>query len=392
MSASRALAAIVIPLYLARLGYSGLRLGELFLTGALVALVISSSVGLASDRIGRKPFLIFVPFLVTIAGGLFATVTSNWILFAGAAIGGVGRGAGAGAGQVGPYQPAESAYVTDNIISKWRNDAFGRLSFASSFGALLGGLLAILLSPGHISHGQALSDYRPCFITIGVLGTIAGIVAILLSEDKTILQRSRATRSHRIFPRKSLPVLLRLWATNTVNGLAVGMFGPFVTYWLYRRYGVGPGTIGILYSITNVITLGSAVVAAPLARRFHTVKTVTAVRLIQSLLLIPLALSPFFWLAGLIYVVRMFAQRIGMPLRQSYVLAVADPDERSSVAALSNLPAQAAMAGSPVLAGYLFDNISLELPLELGGLLQFINAIMYYFFFKDLRPDEEQEL
>jgi MFS family permease len=185
-------------------------------------------------------------------------------------------------------------------------------------------------------------------------------------------------------------VLIRLWLTNTVNGFAVGMFGPFVTYWLYRRYGVGAGTIGLLYTITNIVTLGSALVAAPLARRFRTVRTVTAVRVVQALLLVPIALSPFFWLAGLLYVIRMFAQRIGMPLRQSYVLALADPEERSSVAALANLPSQAAMAGSPVLAGYLFDEVSLALPLEIGGLLQLVNAGLYYLFFHGILPEEER--
>ena len=187
-----------------------------------------------------------------------------------------------------------------------------------------------------------------------------------------------------------MPLLVRLWLTNSVNGFAIGMFGPFVTYWLYRRYGVGPGSIGALYAITNVVTLGSAVVAAPLARRFKTVRTVTAVRLVQAVLLVPIALSPVFWLAGLLFVVRMFAQRIGMPLRQSYVLALAHPEERSSVAALANLPAQAAMAGSPVLAGYLFDSVSLALPFELGGALQLVNAVMYYAFFRKVAPEEER--
>lgn len=434
MSAARALAAIVVPLYLATRGYSGLRLGEVFLAAAVVSVLISTSVGLAADRVGRKPFLVVTPFLVTLAGGVFALVTSSPVLFAAAAIGGVGRGAGAGAGAVGPYQPAESAFVTDKVPARWRNDAFGRLSFFSSLGALVGGLLAVLLSPGtRLVHG-ALSSYRPAFVAIGVLGGLAGLGAIWLAEPDRAMRGSvtgagdeigrgigadadielvgdaevgdadeepaasvrRLTtggetgqQRKRIFPRRSLPVLIRLWLTNTVNGFAIGMFGPFVTYWLYRRYGVGAGTIGVLYSITNVVTLGSAVVAAPLARRFKTVRTVTAVRLVQAVLLVPIALSPFFWLAGLLYVVRMFAQRIGMPLRQSYVLALADPEERSSVAALANLPSQAAMAGSPVLAGYLFDDVGLALPFELGGILQLVNAIMYYGFFRNIRPEEE---
>ena len=402
MSASRALAAIVVPLYLAHVGYSGLRLGELFFSAALVSLVISTLTGFASDRIGRKPFLVAVPLLVTLAGGLFAVTTRNWILFAAASIGSIGRGAGAGAGQVGPYQPAESAYVTDSVEPRWRNDIFSRLSFASTFGALLGGLLAVALSPSHVTRLTAFSGYRSSFIAVAISATLSFVLALFIVESRpnkhgkqvegTMHSKANETpeKRSRFFPRKSKSVLLKLWVTNSVNGMAVGMFGPFVTYWLYKRFGADTATIGILYAVTNVTSLGSAVVASPLARRFKSVRTVSVVRLVQALLLVPLALAPTLWVAGTIYVVRMFAQRIGMPLRQSFVLALADPDERSRVAALSNLPAQGAVAASPLLAGYLFDEVSLSLPFVLGGILQFINSVMYYWFFKDVQPVDEQ--
>lgn len=180
-----------------------------------------------------------------------------------------------------------------------------------------------------------------------------------------------------------------------MNGFAIGMFGPFVTYWLYRRFGAGVGTVGVLFALTNALTLGASLIAPALARRFRSVRTVTVVRVIQSVLLIPIALAPTFWVAGVLYIVRMFAQRIGLPLRQSYVLAMADPDERSSVAALSNVTSQGAMvspamAVSPILAGYLFDDVSLSLPFEIGGVLQLVNAVMYFAFFHNAAPEEER--
>ncbi len=48
---------------------------------------------------------------------------------------------------------------------------------------------------------------------------------------------------------------------------------------------------------------------------------------------------------------------------------------------MSNLPAQATMAGSQALAGYLFDEVSLAAPFELSALFQCANAALYALLF-----------
>ncbi|HVA41910.1 MAG TPA: hypothetical protein VNF50_00340, partial [Acidimicrobiales bacterium] len=179
-------------------------------------------------------------------------------------------------------------------------------------------------------------------------------------------------------------VLWRFWITNSLNGLAIGMFGPFVSYWFHRRYGASPAQIGLLFAVINVATLASALSAAAIARRMGTLRAIVAVRLIQGALLVPMALSPWFWTAGAVYLVRMVVQRVGLPLRQSFTQSVADPAERASLAALSSLPAQGTQAGSQVLAGYLFAEVALAVPLLLAGILQMINALAYAGLFRGI--------
>lgn len=424
MSAARALAGVVVPVYLALQGFSGFALGVLFFGVALFTAVLSSSIGLASDRVGRRAFLVTVPLLAAVSGAVYAVTTWSPALVAMAIAGSFGRGAGAGAGAVGPYQPVESALVTDSTPANRRNDAFGRLAFGSSGGALVGSLFALLADGHHARGGATLAAFRPAFVAAAVLAAAAGMIALALveppragdaggpvtpdwpaevagpgvdggagsaggggtAEAAAAPPRRRGLR----FPHRSRPLLVRLWATNGVNGLAIGMIGPFVTYWLYRRYGVSVGEIGVLYSVINLATMPSTLSAAGLARRFGLVRTVTAVRIAQAVLLVPMVLAPTFELAGAVYLVRMVVQRIGLPLRQSYVLAMADPAERASVAALANLPSQAAMAASPVLSGYLFDSVSLELPFELGAALQLVNAVLFWVFFRGSAPEEER--
>ncbi len=388
MSATRALAGVLVPIYLAEQGFTGLDLGALFLVVALASAAISAAVGVLSDRIGRRVFLIVLPLVAAAAAVAYAITRDVAVLFATAAVGSFGRGAGAGAGAVGPYQPAESALAMEVTPARRRNAAFGRLAFGSSIGACAGGLLALLARGSHLRGGTALTADRPAFLVMAVLAAAAGLVALALHEPRRPARPRGGPRRPR-FPRRSAWLLYRLWATNGVNGLAIGMFGPFITYWLYRRYGAGPAEVGLLYSVINLATAASTLSAAPLARRFGLVRTVTAVRSLQAVLLVPMVLAPSFLAAGGVYLVRMVVQRIGLPLRQSYVLAMADPDERASVAALSNLPSQAAMAASPVLSGYLLDSVSLELPFEIAGALQLANAWMFWGFFRRTPPEDE---
>jgi len=384
MSSARATASVVTALYLTAEGFSAFELGVLFLCVTLVSAAMATAIGMLSDRVGRKPFLVTVPLLTSIAAVAFSVSSVPAALFAFAALGSFGRGQGAGANNVGPYQPAESAFVTEGVPSGARAAAFGRLAFVSSLGAIAGGLLAGLASARPHSTGEAaMAAYRPAFVAIAVLAALAGLVALGLREHREHREhrepgyarhgRSRWPR----WPRRSWPALWRFWITNATNGIAIGMIGPFMSYWLFRRYGASPAGIGLLFAVVNVGSLASTLAAAGIARRFGTVRVITAVRGLTGLLLVPMALAPTFWLAGGIYFVRMLVQRVGLPLRQSFTQDMADPGERASVAALSNVPAQGTMAGSQVLAGYLFDEISLAAPFELAAVAQCANAVLY---------------
>jgi len=459
MSGQRALVGVVVPIYLARRGFSATALGALFAVVALSAAVMSGLIGFAADRAGRKPFVVGVPLLSAGAGLAFAFTDRSAALFVAAALGTFGRGSGAGTAQVGPYQPAEQALLAGLVPDRLRNALFGLIASASAAGGLLGTLLAItpLSAATTGAHRVDAATYRPAFLAAATLALLASACALPVREigggagalaeqhadeedaltvglapagrerheakkadsvgadgagaDHDLADGDRgdhrsesmATRASRRRPpagsrrlsagSRRLPgssrrlsagsrrLILQLWATNGVNGVAVGLFGPFITYWLYRRFGAGPATVGALYTAGNLITIATNQLAAPLAARHGTVRTVVAVRAAQAALLPVLAVMPTLAAAGAIYTLRLIVQRIGMSLRQSFVMSAAPAPERARVAALSQLPVQGISALSPTLSGYLFEEVSLAFPFELAGVLQLINAALFHHFF-----------
>jgi MFS family permease len=396
MSAQRALVGVVVPIYLARRGFSATELGALFAAVGLAAAAMSALIGAIADRTGRKPFIVAMPLLSGAAGIVFAFLGDPVALFLAAAAGSFGRGSGAGGGQIGPYQPAEQALLSGLVDGPGRNRLFGFIASASAAGSLVGSLLAVTpLTATGTRHVVDAASYRPAFLAAAALAVLAALCAVPVAErrepavEREVGGARRGRRTSPLSP-ASRRLIRQLWAANGVNGLAVGLFAPFITYWFYRRFHAGPSEIGALFAIGNVITILTNQLAAPLAGRHGTVRTVVVVRIIQSVLLAALALAPGIVIAGAIYTLRLIAQRIGLALRQSFVMGSAPPQERARVAAFSQLPTQGISAISPTLSGYLFDEVSLAAPFELAGLLQLLNALLFHHFFAAADERERQ--
>ncbi len=388
MSASRALAGVLVPVYFVLLGFRATSLGALFMGIAFAAVALSFSVGVLSDASGPKPFLIMFPLMVTLASVVFAFTTNKLALIVVAMVASYGRGAGAGVGQIGPYQPAESSLVVSAVSAKERNNAFSRVTMFSTFGALVGSLLALASRSNPGSRSFVMDEFRFSMLIIGTLSLFAALVVFPITNHKREVQSQSLLGSP--LPQSAKALVLRLWATNTLNGLSVGLYGPFITYWFYIRYGVSTATIGVLYSGVNIAALSSGLIAPKLAKRYGLIRATVLLRVAQALMLIPWAISPTFVLAGVFYTARMIFQRASFPLRQSYAIGLAPEGSKARVSSISNIPSQVAMAVSPVAAGVIYDSVSLELPFFLGAVLQLASSYLYYIFFKDRPPVEEQ--
>jgi hypothetical protein len=79
-----------------------------------------------------------------------------------------------------------------------------------------------------------------------------------------------------------------------------------------------------------------------------------------------------------------------VPTRQSYVLAVVEPAERTFASGITNLVRLGAWAVAPWFAGSLMQNDRLYLPLVIGAAMKIAYDLMLWKAFRSLRPPEEQ--
>lgn len=391
MSGERALVSVVVPIYLARMGYSATKLAAMFALVALVSAVLSLLVGTYSDRIGRRPFVIALPLAAAVAAMVFMLTDRTVLLFAFAALGSFGRGSGAGSGAVGPYQPAEQALMAGLVSDRERPRLFGLVASASAAGGLLGAALAAspVGAPAQGAGVTSTATYRLAFLVAALLAVAAALVVVPVREhvpQRVQLPEELTVRTGRRLSQVGRSLVRRLWVTNVTNGIAVGLFGPFVSYWFFRRFGAGTTEVGLVYVVVNIVTIGTNLFTHRVAQRLGTVPAVVVLRTLQAVLLVPLALSPTVAVAAGVYTLRTGVQRIGMAIRQSFVMTTAPADERARVAALSRLPSQGIAAGAPLFAGYLFDEVSLAAPFEIGAFFQLVNALSFGWLFRRTSP------
>ena len=79
-----------------------------------------------------------------------------------------------------------------------------------------------------------------------------------------------------------------------------------------------------------------------------------------------------------------------VPTRQSYTLAVVDPDERSAAAGITTIVRTAASAAAPVLTGLLLHSALLRVPFVLAGGLKIMYDLALFRRFRAVAPPEEQ--
>jgi MFS family permease len=107
-------------------------------------------------------------------------------------------------------------------------------------------------------------------------------------------------------------------------------------------------------------------------------------------LLVTVAFAPNFAVAAALFLLREGLVEMDVPTRQSYVLAVVEPDERTFASGVTNLVRLAAWAVAPALAGALMSGDSMYLPLVIGAGMKISYDLVLWRAFRALRPPEER--
>jgi predicted MFS family arabinose efflux permease len=110
----------------------------------------------------------------------------------------------------------------------------------------------------------------------------------------------------------------------------------------------------------------------------------------SNILLILVPFMPNLPLAIAVLLMRFSISQMDVPTRQSYTMAVVDPDERSAAAGITGIARTTGSSLSPIIAGPLLANTALmSTPFILSGGLKIIYDVLLYRSFRAIKPPEE---
>jgi MFS family permease len=380
---------VVLALYLEEVGFSTTQIG------LLLSLTLAGDAGISlwlttsADRFGRRRILILGAALMLLAGVVFI-VTRNPVLLMAAAIVGVISPSG---NEIGPFLSLEQAGLTQLLPNTQRTRAFAWYNLAGSFatasGALAGGWLAQNLQsdgmPAYESYRLVLAGYASAAVLLIVLFSV-----VSSGIEVTAGQR---TPSAGLFLglHRSRGVVLRLSALFGMDAFAGGLIvQSMLAYWFHLRFGVDVGLIGSIFFGANILAGFSALLAVRLAERIGLINTMVFTHIPSSILLMLVPLMPGLAPAIAVLLLRFSISQMDVPTRQSYTMAVVNPDERSAAAGVTGIARSVGAAVSPSLTGVLMTVPWLmSAPFFIAGGLKIIYDVLLFRAFSRLKPPEE---
>ena len=388
---------VVLVFYLISVGLTEPQTGLLLTLTLLGDTVVSLVIATRADRVGRRRMLFVGAILMAAAGLVFASTRNFWLLLLAATVGVVSP-----SGQeVGPFLPIEQAALTRMVSDRTRTNVFAWYTLtgalATALGALAGGLLTAAFQSGAT---PLVSGYRSVVILYAALGVVlAGVFSLLSSDTEPAVSSSEKAERPGIFANltgveRSHQVVVKLSALFALDAFGGGFVAQtFAAYWFHLRFGVEPATLGPIFFWANILAGLSALLASRMASRFGLIRTMVWTHLPSNVLLILLPLMPTLSLAVAVLLARFSISQMDVPARQSYVMAVVAPEERSAAAGITGVARTLGAAVSPLFVGLMFANPSMiSFPFFIAGTLKIAYDLLLYKQFVAIQPPEEARL
>jgi MFS family permease len=383
--------AVVLVLYLAAIGLDAGPIGLILTLTLLGDTLISLWLTTHADRLGRRLVLIVGSLLMVAAAIVFASTDVFVILVIAGAIGVISPTGN----EVGPFLAVEQAALSQSIPDVRRTPTFAWYNLAGYVATALGALTAGLLSQMLISAGFAAVDaYRAIVIGYALIGVLMAILFRMVGPEVEAPpdQRTTVGIGRRLgLGERSRAIILRLSALFALDAFGGGFIPQsLMAYWFHVRFGVEPAALGAIFFAANLLAAVSSLSASRIASRIGLVNTMVFTHLPSNVLLILVPLMPTLPLAVVVLLLRFSLSQMDVPTRQSYVIAVVEPGERSAAAGVTGIARTTGAAISPALSAPLVANSGLAgLPFIIaGGLKITYDLLLYRAYTSGRAPDE----
>jgi MFS family permease len=406
---------VTLAIHLAALGLTAAAVGVLIGAGLAGAATATLAQSVCADRIGRRRTLIALAILTSLGFVAIAlTRTSSLMTLAPIAffgmLNGMGRDRGAAAALDQAILPGTTSEGRRTWMLAWYNVS---LDAGHALGALGGAVPGVL---SHLLGMSALDAHRVTFLVCAVAIAASIVCYALLTDSVELKHRTEVLCHTRPGPaetpveqnfssvhhaqphepaqphaQRAHALITRLTLLFGLDSLGGGFLNTsLVAYWFFERFAMSEGRVALLFFAARVLNAASHVAAAWLAKRIGLVNTMVATHLPSSLFVMLVPVAPSAAVASALFLVREALVEMDVPTRQSYLMAIVRPEERTLASGVTSVTRNLGWAAGPSLAGVLMQHVAMSAPLYVGSALKIAYDLILYRSFRNIRPPEEQ--
>jgi MFS family permease len=375
---------VLLGIYLAQLEMTPAMIGVIIGSGLAGAATATLWVTFWADLIGHRKSLLLITGLSTVGAAILALSSQAIVLGLAAFIGMVnGMGRDRGAALV-----LEQATLPATVPDRERTSAFAKYNVLQDVAHALGALFAVV--PSLIQRFAQIEPEEAYRATIGIYAVMCAASALAYLYLSPAIE-APSVRKKREVSEDTKRTLWKISALFGIDSIAGGFLTTaLLSFFFYERFEVSAATIGILFFIARILNALSHLGAAWLARRIGLVRTMVFTHIPSSVLLMTVPFMPTFPIAAGLFLLRESLVEMDVPTRQSYVMAVVKPDERTFASGITHLVRLGGWAIAPAAAGLLMWQQSLAAPLFVGATMKIVYDLALWRAFRSVVPPEER--
>ena len=386
-SFARSSIAILLALYLDKLGFSLVQIGAFLSAGIAGSAFLAFLVSMISERVGRRRLLIMFTLMSVAAGLALVFITDFLPLMFFVFLGSItGRG-----GVGGANLPLEQASLADTIPYEKRTDLFALYRIVAVVGTALGALAAGLPTVFQDAFGLSEIDaYKAMFFGFAfflIVGTL--LYSLLSSTVEVDDSKQRWINPLRLPSRRLIFTLTGLFSLDSFGGAL--FMESLAAYWFYTRFGMELESLALVFFFSHLLAAFSLWVAAKLSNRIGLINTMVFTHIPSSLFLIGAAFAPVAWIAVVFWQLRSFLGRMDQPTRDSYTMSVVTSKERVAMAGINSVGRSASGTIAPSIATVLWQVFSATVPLISAAVIKITYDLSLYFMFHSVKPTQKAQ-
>jgi len=370
---------ILIPLLPAfatkELGISDVGIGAIVAVYSLMQFLFNPTLGKLSDKIGRRPVILFTQVLTVFSYLLFSFSTTFLLLFVSRILGGLG-GSNIGVAQ---------AYIADITSKEDRAKGMGIIGAAFGLGFVFGPLIGAFLS----EYGYAAAGYGSAVFTAS-----AFIYTIFYLPESL---KEKSTAQNYRFKIFDLPFIKQVLAHPSVGVLIAlysiiifsiaNIYGTFAILG-YKVYHFTDKQNGMLFGISGVISAGiQAGLMKRISAKFSDKSIVIAASFVMMIGLVMFPYGINFLGVAIVISVFSIGSAILQPLLPSMISKYSPENQQGSILGVSQSFSAFARVLGPIWGGFSYDYLGYQFPFLTGASLTLVTIILTFFLLK--KPIEE---